>query len=171
MDRFVIQIQIFLKPGFHIVVSVVSVVSVVRKKFIGQIEFILSRTTSCICRFFCIEHLYGRFPYSCICPMNFFRTTDTTDTTDTTTWKPGLNVLTWDNYIRTRFSNKARRRKKKTFSSSFALLWVQTGAIAGLILSCMLQGAHYFPFSLRLRVSQVSLQALLSVPKWSLLCN
>ena len=32
------------KPGFHIVVSVVSVVSVtvVRKKFIGQIEFILS---------------------------------------------------------------------------------------------------------------------------------
>ena len=27
----------FLKPGFHIVVSVVSVVSVVRKKFIGQI--------------------------------------------------------------------------------------------------------------------------------------
>ena len=48
-----------LKPGFHIVVSVVSVV---RKKFIGQIEFILSRTKSCICYFFCIEHLYGRFP-------------------------------------------------------------------------------------------------------------
>ena len=43
-----------LKPGFHMVVSVVSVV---RKKFIGQIEFILSRTTSCICRFFCIEPL------------------------------------------------------------------------------------------------------------------
>ena len=42
--------------------SVVSVVSVVRKKFIGQIEFIISRTTSCICRFCCIEHLYGRFP-------------------------------------------------------------------------------------------------------------
>ena len=51
-----------LKPGFHMVVSVVSVVSVVRKKFIGQIEFILPRTTSCICRFFCIEQLYGRFP-------------------------------------------------------------------------------------------------------------
>ena len=33
-----------LKPGFNIVVSVVSVVSVVRKQFIGQIEFILSRT-------------------------------------------------------------------------------------------------------------------------------
>ena len=30
-----------LKPGFHIVVSVVSVVSVIRKKFIGPIEFIL----------------------------------------------------------------------------------------------------------------------------------
>ena len=26
-----------------------------------------------------------------ICPMNFFRTTDTTDTTDTTIWKPGLS--------------------------------------------------------------------------------
>ena len=50
------------KPGFHIVVSVVSVVSVVRKKFIGQIEFILSPTKSCICCFFCIEHLYGRVP-------------------------------------------------------------------------------------------------------------
>ena len=51
--------KILLKPGFHFVVSVVSVV---RKKFIGQIEFVLSRTKSCICRFFCIEHLYGRFP-------------------------------------------------------------------------------------------------------------
>ena len=54
--------DVLLKPGFHIVVSVVSVVSVVRKKFIGLIEFILSRTISCICHFFCIEHLYGRFP-------------------------------------------------------------------------------------------------------------
>ena len=53
---------VFLKPGFRIVVSVVSVVSVVRKKFTGQIEFILSRTKRCICHFFCIEHLYGRFP-------------------------------------------------------------------------------------------------------------
>ena len=25
-----------------------------------------------------------------ICPMNFFRTTDTTDTTDITIWKPGF---------------------------------------------------------------------------------
>ena len=64
--------------------------SVVRKKFIGQIQ------------------LYGNLPYKCsmqkkrqiqlavrdrmnsICPMNFFRTTDTTDTTDTTIWKPGF---------------------------------------------------------------------------------
>ena len=27
-----------------------------------------------------------------ICPMNFFRTTDTTDTTDTTIWKPGFKA-------------------------------------------------------------------------------
>ena len=73
-----------VKPSFHIVVSVVSVV---RKNFIGQIQ------------------IYGNLPYKCsiqkkrqiqlavrdrmnsICPMNFFRTTDTTDTT---IWKPGL---------------------------------------------------------------------------------
>ena len=64
--------------------------SVVRKKFIGPIQFILSQTTSCICRFCCIEHLYGRFPLSCIYPLNFFRTIDTTDTKDTTIWKPGF---------------------------------------------------------------------------------
>ena len=74
-----------VKPGFHIVVSVVSVV---RKKFLERIR------------------LYGNLPYKCsmqkkrqmhfvvrgrmnsICPMNFFRTTDTTDTT---IWKPGLS--------------------------------------------------------------------------------
>ena len=55
----VFHLSCCVKPGFHIVVSVVSVV---RKKFIGPIEFILSRTTSCICRFCCIEQLYGRFP-------------------------------------------------------------------------------------------------------------
>ena len=73
-----------LKPGFHIVVSVV------RKKFIGQLQ------------------LYGNLPYKCsiqkkrqiqlvvrdrmnsICPMNFFRTTDTTDTT---MWKPGFTEI------------------------------------------------------------------------------
>ena len=42
-----ISISKNVKPGFHIVVSVVSVVSVVRKKFIGQI------------------HLYGNLPYKC----------------------------------------------------------------------------------------------------------
>ena len=80
-----------LKPGFHIVVSVVSVV---RKKFIGQMQ------------------IYGNLPYKCsiqkkrqiqpfvrdrmnsICPTNFFRTTDTTDTTDTTIWEPGLSLGT-----------------------------------------------------------------------------
>ena len=87
-----------LKPGFHIVVSVVSVVYVVRKKFIGQIK------------------LYGNLPYKCsiqkklqiqlvvrdrinsMGPTNFFRTTDTTDTTDTTIWKPGFKLtclLAW----------------------------------------------------------------------------
>ena len=54
-----VAVAVIINPGFHIVVSVVSVV---RKKFVGQIEFILSRTKSCVCRFFCIEHLYGRFP-------------------------------------------------------------------------------------------------------------
>ena len=49
------RLSLSVKPGFHMVVSVVSVV---RKKFIAQIEFTLSRTKSC---FFCIEHLYGRF--------------------------------------------------------------------------------------------------------------
>ena len=28
-----------------------------------------------------------------ICPINFFRTTDTTDTTDTTIWKPGFTHM------------------------------------------------------------------------------
>ena len=56
-----------------------------------------------------------------------------------------LNVLIWDSYIRTRFFKEARSRKKKRFLLAFALLWVQTGAIAGLILSCTLRGAHYFP--------------------------
>ena len=43
-----------LKPGFHIVVSVV------RKKFIGQIEFILSRTSS-ICRYLVLSICTGGF--------------------------------------------------------------------------------------------------------------
>ena len=82
--------SLLLKPGFHIVVSVVSVVSVIRKKFIGQIQ------------------LYGNLPYKCSmqkkpqiqlvvrdrmnsnCPMNSFRTIDTT------IWKPGLKLPTFD---------------------------------------------------------------------------
>ena len=54
LTSFVPIIMRSLKPGFHIVVSVVSVV---RKKFTGQIEFILSRTKRCICHFYCIEQL------------------------------------------------------------------------------------------------------------------
>ena len=35
-----------------------------------------------------------------ICPMNFFRTTDTTDTTDTSIWKPGFMVIyRFDSYF------------------------------------------------------------------------
>ena len=91
-ERDLIELDFFhfwsfiFKPGFHIVVSVVSVV---RKKFIGQIQ------------------LYGNLPYkssiqkkrqiqlvlrdrmNSICPMNFFRTTYTTDTT---IWKPSFNI-------------------------------------------------------------------------------
>ena len=40
--------NLIFKPGFHVVVSLVSVVSVVRKKFIGQIQ------------------LYGNLPYKCL---------------------------------------------------------------------------------------------------------
>ena len=87
-----------LKPSFHIVVYIVSVV---RKKFIGQIQ------------------LYGNLPYKCsiqkkrqiqlvvrdrmnsICPMNFFRTTDTTETTDITIWKPGLRDNEVSDYSKT----------------------------------------------------------------------
>ena len=34
-----------------------------------------------------------------ICPMNFFRTTDTTDTTDTTIWKPGLKAIVMQDVV------------------------------------------------------------------------
>ena len=68
----------------------------------------------CICRVCRTKKIHrtdaGNLPYKCsiqkkrqiqlvvqdrmnsICPMNFFRTTDTTETTDTTIWKPGLSV-------------------------------------------------------------------------------
>ena len=88
--------------------SVLSVVSVVRKKFIGQIQ------------------LYGNLPSKCsiqkkpqmqfvvqdrmnsICPMIFFRTTDTTDTT---IWKPGFNSYSsWTRRIRDDIYNQRGRR-------------------------------------------------------------
>ena len=80
-----------LKPGFHIFVSVVSVVSVVRKKFIGQLQIYGNLSYKCsIQKKRPIQH-FVQDRMNSICPMNFFRTTDTTDTTDTTIWKPGFN--------------------------------------------------------------------------------
>ena len=79
-----------LKPGFHIVVSVVSVVSVVRKKFIGQLQIYGNLPYKCSIQKKRQIQLFVRDTMNSICPMNFFRTTDTTDTTDTTIWKPGL---------------------------------------------------------------------------------
>ena len=48
-------------------------------------DYLVQHVVSVIC---CIEQLYG----SCICPMNFFRTTDTT------IWKPGLTPKAWFPY-------------------------------------------------------------------------
>ena len=100
-----------LKLGFHIVLSVVSVE---RKKFIGQIQ------------------LYGNLPYKCsiqkkwqiqlfvqdrmnsICPMNYFRTTDTT------IWKSGLRFAEKDvrlpEYTTAGHVKSNRQEFKNTFS-------------------------------------------------------
>ena len=78
--------KIHLKPGFHIVVSVVSVV---RKKFIGQLQLYGNLPYKCSIQKKRQMQLFERDRMNSICPMNFFRTTDTT--TDTTIWKPGLN--------------------------------------------------------------------------------
>ena len=49
-----------------------------------------------------------------ICPMNFFRTTDTTDATDTTIWKPGFtHVKPVKVYVRTHV--KITRQWRSTF--------------------------------------------------------
>ena len=77
------------KPGFHIVLTVVPVVSVVQKKFIGQIEFILSRTTRCICHFYCIAW----FPYRCICRICRVCRMKKIHGTDITLWKPPVQIL------------------------------------------------------------------------------
>ena len=59
-----------VKPGFHFVVSVVSVV---RKKIIGQIEFILSRTARVVTVVSVVLSICtggfhkAWFPYRCIC--------------------------------------------------------------------------------------------------------
>ena len=86
----------FLQPLKHIVVSVVSVVSVVRKKFIGQLQFYGNLPYKCSIQKKRQIQLFVRDRMNSIGPMNFFRTTDTTDTTDTTIWKPGFNQnLCW----------------------------------------------------------------------------
>ena len=51
------------KPGFHIVVSVVSVVSVVRKKFIGQTEFILVQQVVSVVSFVLSFKLYLSYEF------------------------------------------------------------------------------------------------------------
>ena len=73
-----------LKPGFHIVVSVVSVV---RKKFIGQIQLYGNLRYKCSIQQKREIQLVVRDRMNSICRMNFFRTTDTT------IWKPGLNKV------------------------------------------------------------------------------
>ena len=54
-----------LSYELHVMVSMNKIVSY-HAHFVlyllQEIELILSRTTSCICRFCCIERLYGRFP-------------------------------------------------------------------------------------------------------------
>ena len=81
---------VIFKPGFHIVVSVVSVMSVVRKKIIGQIQLYGNLQYKCSIQKKRQIQLVVRDRMNSICPMNFFRTTDTTDTT---IWKPGLSRL------------------------------------------------------------------------------
>ena len=75
-----------LKPGFHIVVSVVSVV---RKKFIGQMQIYGNLPYKCSIQKKRQIQLFARDRMNSICPTNFFRTTDTTDTT---IWKPGFSI-------------------------------------------------------------------------------
>ena len=79
-----------LKPGFHIVVSVVSVVSVERKKFIGQLQIYGNLPYKCSMQKKRQIQLFVRDRMNSICAMNFFRTRDTTDTT---IWKPGFSKI------------------------------------------------------------------------------
>jgi len=76
-----------LKPGFHVVVSVVSFV---RKKFIGQIQLYGNLPCKCSIQKKRQIQLVVRDRMNSICPMKFFRTRDTTDTT---IWKPGFRAL------------------------------------------------------------------------------
>ena len=73
-----------IKPGFHIFVSVMSVV---QKKFIGQKQLYRNLPYKCSIQQKREIQLVVRDRMNSICPMNFFRRTDTTDTM---IWKPGL---------------------------------------------------------------------------------
>ena len=85
--------NLIFKPGFHVVVSLVSVVSVIRKKLTGQMQLYGNLPSNAQYKRNAGQiELVVRDRINSICPMNFFRTTDTTDTTDTTIWKPGFKL-------------------------------------------------------------------------------
>ena len=109
-----------LKPGFHIVVSVVSVVSVVRKKFIGQLQFYGNLPYKCSIQKKRQIQLFVRDRMNSVCPLNFFRTTDTTDTTDTTIWKPRFTNKNFTAEPITKFMLKMNTKvsKRKTLIGS-----------------------------------------------------
>ena len=100
--------------GVHIVVSVVSVV---RKKFIGQIQLYGNLTYKCSIQKKWQIQLVVKDRMNSISPMNFFRTTDTTDTT---IWKPGLRFADKDvrlpEYTTAGHVKSNRQEFKNTFS-------------------------------------------------------
>ena len=97
-----------LKPGFHIIVSVVSVV---RKKFIGQMQIYGNLPYKCSIQKKRQTQLFVRDRMNSICPTYFFRTTDTTDTT---IWKPGLMMTA----TATKTSRTCKFNDKKTKTSA-----------------------------------------------------
>ena len=58
-----------------------------------------------------------------ICPVNFFRTTDTTDTTDATIWKPGLNEShKRDHEFFEKLAEKEAEREMKSQQMMFSMV-------------------------------------------------
>ena len=64
-----------------------------KKKFVRQIQLCGNLPYNRSIRQKRQIQLVVRDRMNSICPMKFFRTTDTTDATDTTIWKPGLYLL------------------------------------------------------------------------------